>query len=84
MIRENRHLKGIKITDRDDKPQLPIHVVLKLPIHVVLEASAQGSKLRQNHEWAIAEMTKMGWFITSPGKEFDQSTMLLTQESYRL
>ena len=55
MIRENRHLKGIKITDRDDKPQLPIHVVLKLPIHVVLEASAQGSKLRQNHEWAIAD-----------------------------
>ena len=29
-----------------------------------------------------SQMTKMGWFITNPGKEFDQSTMLLTQKSH--
>lgn len=29
-----------------------------------------------------SQMTKMGWFITNPRKEFDQSTMLLTQKSH--
>ena len=29
----------------------------------------------------IAELTKLGWFIMSPGQEFDHNVMLLTQTS---
>ena len=29
----------------------------------------------------VAEQTKLGWFIMSPGAEFDKGTMLLTQTS---
>ncbi len=29
----------------------------------------------------VAEYTKLGWIIMSPGEEFDKSTMLLTQTS---
>ena len=29
----------------------------------------------------VAEYTKLGWFIMSPGEEFDRSTMLMTQTS---
>ena len=27
----------------------------------------------------VAELTQLGWFLMSPGKEFDQKRMLLTQ-----
>ena len=30
----------------------------------------------------VAEYTKLGWFIMSPGSEFDQQTMLFTQTSH--
>lgn len=29
----------------------------------------------------VAECTKLGWFVTSPGAEFDVSPMMLTQTS---
>ena len=29
----------------------------------------------------IAEQTKLGWFIMSPGQEFDHHCMMLTQTS---
>ncbi len=30
---------------------------------------------------SVVELTKMGWFVMSPGAEFDSNTMLLTQTS---
>ena len=29
----------------------------------------------------VAELTKLGWFIMSPGQEFDRNSMILTQTS---
>jgi hypothetical protein len=34
-----------------------------------------------DHE-PVAEKTKLGWFIMSPGLDFDRSTMLLTQNAH--
>jgi hypothetical protein len=34
-----------------------------------------------DHE-PVAEKTKLGWFIMSPGIDFDRSTMLLTQTAH--
>ena len=80
MIARNRHLKGVKINDCDDKPQLPVHVVLGASEYARIKTETK-PRVGGEHE-PIAELTKMGWFIMSPGKEFDQATMLLTQTSY--
>ena len=80
MIRGNRHLKGIKINDCDEKPQLPIHVVLGVSEYARIKTETK-PRVGGDRE-PIGELTKMGWFIMSPGKEFGQSTVLLTQTSH--
>ena len=76
LINKNPHLRGVYVHDEDKKARLPVHVV-------------QGSgriktetRPRIGQENApISELTKFGWFIMSPGKEFDRNVMLLTQTS---
>ena len=79
--REFEHLKQAKFIDVNQKPQLPVHVVLgggeyariKTCTNPLLGAEGQ----------PIAEKTKLGWFAMSPGMELNQNTMLLTQTSQK-
>ena len=79
LIKKYPHLQGVKITDCDTKHQLPIHVVLgsREYAHVTSDTKPQ---IGQDGEPA-AEKTNLGWFIMSPGSEFDHNTMLLMQTS---
>ncbi|CAB3992546.1 Hypothetical predicted protein, partial [Paramuricea clavata] len=58
-----------------------------LPIHVVLGSGEYARVKTQerprvgNEGEPIAELTKLGWFVMSPGTEFDEAKMLLTQTS---
>ena len=79
LINEYPHLQGVKITDRDTKEQLPIHVVLGSGEYVRVKTETK-PQIGQDGE-PVAEKTKLGWFIMSPGSEFDHNTMLLTQTS---
>lgn len=70
------HLKDVKMDDYDTKAQLPIHVIL---------GSGEYARIKTlrpcigKEGKPVAELTKLEWFIMSPGQEFDHHHMLLTQ-----
>ena len=80
LIENNPHLKGVSIHDDDTKLSLPIHMVLGSGEYVRIKTEAKPRVGKQNAP--IAELTKLGWFIMSPGKEYDNNVMLLTQTSH--
>lgn len=71
------HLKGAEMTNRDSKPHLQVHVMLGLSDYAAMKTS----------EWPrvglpgepVADKTKLGWTIMSPGTESDHTNMLLAQ-----
>ena len=79
LIRNNAHLSGVEITDNDKKNQLPVHVILGSGEYARIKT--QSKPQVGNDGEPVAELTKLGWFVMSPGAEFDQKTMLLTQTS---
>ena len=79
LIKKYPHLQGVTIADRDTKEQLPIHVVLGSGEYARVKSETK-PQIGQDGE-PVAEKTKLGWFIMSPGSEFDHNTMLLTQTS---
>lgn len=79
LINKYPHLQGVKITDRDKKDQLPIHVVLGRGKYARVKTETK-PQIGQDGE-PVAEKTRLGWFIMSSGSEFDHHTMLLTQTS---
>ena len=79
LINNHSHLKGIEIKDRDTKQQLPVHVVLGSGEYARIKTETKPHIGKDGDP--IAEKTKLGWFIMSPGQEFDHNRMLLTQTS---
>ena len=77
LIHKYPHLKGVTITDRDKKPMLPVHVVLGSGVVSRIKTETP-PRVGKDME-PVAELTQLGWFLMSPGKEFDRKTMLLTQ-----
>ena len=73
------HLKGIKIEDFDTKEELPVHVVLGSGEYARIKTETKPRVGRDDEP--VAEKTKLGWFIMSPGQEFDHNRMMLTQTS---
>ena len=61
------------------KNQLPVHVILGTGEYARIKT--QSKPQVGNDGEPVAELTKLGWFVMSPGAEFDQKTMLLTQTS---
>ena len=76
VIQKYHHLTGIQ-TDRDDKPELPVHIILGVSDYAKIRRGTR-PKIGSPGE-PVAELTKFGWTIMSPGKEVDISSMLLTQ-----
>ena len=79
LIDKYPHYQGVKIADRDVKEQLPVHVVLGSGEYARIKTNTKPQIGRDGEP--VAEKTKLGWFIMSPGSEFDHNTMLLTQTS---
>ena len=74
------HLNGVKMLDNDEKPELPVHLILGASEYARIKTETKPkAKIGQPSEPA-AELMKFGWTILSPGKETDLTTkMLLTQ-----
>ena len=70
------HLEGGSATETETKTLLPIHIVLgnRDYSRIKTETPARIGKDRE----PVAELTKMGWVIMSPGQELDRESMLLT------
>jgi len=79
LIEKYSHLKGVHVNDDDTKASLPVHVVLGSGEYARIKTETK-PKIGQEND-PIAELTKFGWFLMSPGKEFDKNIMLLTQTS---
>ena len=79
MIETYDHLKGIKMNERDTKPELPIHVILGASdyVKIKMQKCPRVGKINE----PIAEQTKMGWVIMSPGEESDLVSSLYTRTS---
>ena len=64
--------------DNDEKPELPVHLILGASEYARIKTETK-PKIGQPSE-PVAELTKFGWTILSPGKETNLTTkMLLTQ-----
>ena len=77
LIHKYPHMKGVTIKDRDKKRMLPVHVVLGSGDYSRIKTETP-PRVGKDME-PVAELTQVGWFLMSPGKEFDRKTMLLTQ-----
>ena len=73
------HLKGVKMDDMDTKEFLPVHLILGVCDYTKIKTETAPLIGAANDP--IAEKTKFGWTIISPGKEVDLSPMFLTQTS---
>ena len=80
IIRKNSHLNKVHIDNLDTKENLPIHLILGASEYAKLKTET-APKIGQVGK-PIAELTRFGWTIISPGKErVDLSAMLLCQTS---
>ena len=79
LIEKYSHLKGVHVNDDDTKASLPVHVVLGSGEYARIKTETKPRIGRENDP--VAELTRFGWFLMSPGKEFDKNIMLFTQTS---
>ena len=75
-IAKNPHLSGVVINDLDKKSGLPRHLILGTGEYPKLKTES-APKIGEPGE-PVAQLTKSGWIIMSPGKEpLDITNMLL-------
>ena len=79
IIDKYSHLEGVSVHDDDTKASLPVHVVLGSGEYARIQTETKPRIGQENDP--IAELTKFGWFLMSPGMEFDKNIMLFTQTS---
>ena len=69
-------VKGVTMDENDGRPCLPVHIILgnsECPRISTTEPQRVG-----RDRDPVVSYTKLGWTITSPGKEIDIISMLLT------
>ena len=79
LIARYQHLNAVRMDDNDTKDKLPIHVILGISEYTRIKTCSK--PLVGGPGEPVAEQTKFGWSIMSPGAEFDKGTMLFTQTS---
>lgn len=79
LMKTYSHLKGVEMDDTDTKPLLPVHVILGAGVFARIKTDTRPRIGNQGEP--VAERTKLGWIILSPGEEIDTTHMLLTQTS---
>ena len=78
LIKRYQHLAA-RMDDHDKKSQLPVHVILGSGQYARIKTATTPLIGREGEP--VAEKTKLGWTILSPGDEFNKTKMLLTQTS---
>ena len=79
LLEKYSHLKGVRIDDPDDRPQIPIHVVLGTSEYAAIKTTIAQRVGKPGQP--MAERTLLGWTIMSPGSEDVANPILLTQSS---
>jgi hypothetical protein len=79
LINSYQHLESVQMEDKDQKPKLPVHLILGAGDYMCIKTNEK-PRVGEIGE-PVAERTKFGWTILAQGKELDYSTMFLTQTS---
>jgi hypothetical protein len=79
IIAKYNHLRAVEMVDKDDKAELPIHLVIGASEYTKIKTGNAPKIGRQGEP--IAEKTNFGWTIMSPGKEVNMNELFLTQTS---
>ena len=80
LIKRFPHLRGVVMDDVDSREQLPVHVILGASEYARIKTGS-GQRVGRVGD-PVAEKTKLGWSIMSPGVEgADESNMFLAQTS---
>ena len=77
LLEQYDHVKGVTMDDVDDKEELPVHLILGTNEYAQIKTETT-PKIGKPGE-PIAELTRLGWTIMSPGSESDLTSMFLTQ-----
>lgn len=79
ILEENSHLRGVHMDDIDEKDKLPVHVILGANDFAKIRT---GERLRVGRRGdPVAEYTRFGWTIMSPGADKDLSLAYLAVNS---
>ena len=76
LIEQYPHLNGVKMSDTDEKDELPIHVVLGAREYAAIKTKTPARVGLQGQP--VAEKTLLGWTILKQSQEVELN-MLLTQ-----
>ena len=79
IVQQYNHLKGVEMDDVDMKQELPVHLILGTSEYAQIKTKTT-PRIGKPGE-PIAELTRLGWTIMSPGNEPDLTNMFLTQTS---
>ena len=79
LLQKYQHLKGVKLNDPADKATLPVHLVLGAGDYARIKTQAK-PLIGQEGE-PIAQRTRLGWFLMSPGTEVNQPALMFAQTS---
>ena len=74
------HLKGVSMADVDGKPQLPVHLNLRCK-RVRKDQNCNEAACVGRPGEPVAELTKFGWTLMSPGTEDHLTKTLFTKSS---
>jgi hypothetical protein len=77
IIAKYNHLRAVEMTDKDDKAELPVHLVIGANEYTKIKTETSPKIGHQGEP--IAEKTKFDWTIMSSGKEVNE--MFMTQTS---
>ena len=79
LINSYQHLEDVKMEDCDQKPKLPVHLILGAGDYMRAKTSEKPRVGKMGEP--VAERTKFGWTILAQGKELNYSAMFLAQTS---
>jgi len=81
LIVRNPHLSGVVMNDVYTESRLPVHIILGAGDYA--KVKTENVPKIDEPGLPLAELTKFGWIIISPGKEpLDLTNVLLTQTSH--
>ena len=69
MLCKFEHLKDVTMHNIDEKPELPVHLILGASEYARIKTETK-PRIGLPGE-PVAELTKFGWTVLSPGKEID-------------
>ncbi len=76
IIAKYDHLRDVKIVEKGGKAELPVHLVIGTNEYTKIKTETPPKVGKQGEP--IAEKTKFGWTIMSPGKEVNANEMFVT------